>query len=497
MRRRADGRLPIVAATAILAGCSVGPDFLRPKAPAVEGYTPEPLKTEIAGADVHGGERQRLAVGADIPGQWWELYHSRALTSLVEQALKANPTLAAAEATLRQARETAVAGEGALYPGVTASASATREKVNGAALGLPSLSAIFSYSTASVSVSYALDIFGGLRRQLEALRAQAEFERYQLEAAYLTLTTNLVNAAVQEASLRAQIRATQDIIDIETQELHVLRQQFELGGVAGAAVLQQQAALAQTQASLPGLTKQLAQQRNLLANLSGRLPSDAPAEQFDLASLQLPADLPVSLPSALVEHRPDVRSAEALLHAASAQIGVAIANQLPQVTLTSSAGSTAAPFTTLLGPGTSVWSFGASAAATIFDAGTLEHKKRAAVAAFDQAAAQYRVTVLQSFEDVANALRALQSDAETLQAQLAAEHAAADSLTVARGQFQAGGITYLSLLTAEQAFQQSHIALAQAQAARFADTAALFQALGGGWWNRNDVAQADGKSKGP
>lgn len=486
--RTASHLLAATAALALLAGCAVGPDFLRPAAPDVKGYTAEPLPAETAHAAVHGGAAQHFVSGEDIPGQWWRLFHSPPLDKLITEALTANPDIAAAQASLRQAKETLAAGEGAFFPQVNSSLGIEREKSSSASFGIAGLTSLFSVSTASVNVSYPIDIFGGTRRQVESLEAQAEYQRFQLEAAYLTLTSNVVTTAVQEASLRAQIAATQDIIQAENQQLDVLQRQFQLGGIAKAAVLAQQATLAAARANLPPLEKQLAQARNALSALAGRLPSDEPAARFDLASIQLPQDLPVSLPSKLVEQRPDVRAAEAQLHSASAQIGVATANMLPQITLTGSYGSTAVPPGNLFSGGTGVWSVAAGLAQPIFHGGELLHQKRAAVAAFDKAAAQYRSTVLTAFQSVADTLRALESDANALNAQLVADRSAEDSLNLARQQFRAGGISYLSLLDAERTFQQARINLVTAQANRYADTAALFQALGGGWWHRSDVA---------
>jgi NodT family efflux transporter outer membrane factor (OMF) lipoprotein len=321
--------------------------------------------------------------------------------------------------------------------------------------------------------------------------ATAEFQRYQLEAAYLTLTSNVVAAAVQEASLRSQIAATEEIIKIETASLDILRKQFQLGQVAGLDVAAVEAGLAQAQATLPPLQKQLAVQRDLLTALIGRLPSQAPAEKFELASLQLPQELPVSLPSNLVEQRPDIQSAEAQLHAASASTGVAVAARLPQFTLTGNAGTTANQISQLfMTPGTAFWTLAGNVAQTVFDAGTLLHKERAAVAAFEEAAAMYRSTVIAALENVADTLHALQSDADTLKAAFAAERVAFESLEITRMQLQFGAVNYLSLLTAQNTYQTALIALVQAQAARYADTAALFQALGGGWWNREDVPLA-------
>jgi NodT family efflux transporter outer membrane factor (OMF) lipoprotein len=476
---------------ALLAGCAVGPDFLRPSAPDAKGYTPDPLPAATERSDVQGGAAQRFVQDQDIPGQWWTMFHSAQLNTLIDEALKANPDVAAAQASLRQAKETVDAEKGALFPSVDANVSVEREKASGAGLGLVGLSSLFSVSTASLVISYPLDIFGGTRRQIESLAAQAEYERFQLEATYLTLTANVVTTAVQEASLRGQIAATADIVHDESVQLDVLQQQFNLGGVAKAAVLAQAATLAQARATLPPLQKQLAQARNQLAALAGRLTSDEPSQQFDLATLQLPQDLPVSLPSKLVSQRPDVRAAEAQLHAASAQVGVATANMLPQITLSAEYGSTASPPGNLFSPGTGIWSIGAGLAQPLFHGGELLHQKRAAVAAFDKAAAQYRSTVLGAFQNVADALRALESDATALNAELASERAAADSLDLARQQFRAGAISYLSLLDAERTYQQARVSLVQAQANRYADTAALFQALGGGWWNRTDVAGKD------
>jgi NodT family efflux transporter outer membrane factor (OMF) lipoprotein len=472
----------------LVAGCAVGPDFHRPEAPTEAGYTPEPLPAETASADVRGGVAQRFELDRDIEGEWWTLFQSPALSVLIEQAFAANPNLEVAQSALRQARENVAAQEGAFYPAVTGNVSTTRQKISGVTFGIPGLASIFNVNTANVSVSYLLDVFGGTRRQVESLAAQAEFQRFQLEAAYLTLASDVVVSVVQEASLRAQIAATQDIIDIESQQLDVLQHQFELGGASRAAVLAQAATLAQTRATLPPLAKQLAQERNLIATLAGRFPNDPPAETFELSTLYLPQELPLSLPSRLVEQRPDIRSAEALLHSASAQVGVATANMLPQITLTGQYGaiSTGNPLA-----GLPVWSIGAGLTQPLFRGGELLHARRAAVAAYEEAAAQYRSTVLTAFQNVADALRALQSDADALSAQVVAERAAADSLDIARRQFQLGAINYLLLLNAEQTYQQAHIALVQAQANRYADTAALFQALGGGWWNRRDVAAAD------
>ena len=477
----------------LLAGCAVGPDFERPPAPDVEGYSRRPLSATTASAEVMGGEQQRFVHDLDIPGQWWALFHSQALNALIEQALKNNPTLPAAEAALRQAWENVYAAQGAFFPTAVISYSPSRNKTatgvtfTGASSGSP----YFTLHTAQVVVTYAPDVFGGTRREVESLTATAEFQQFQLEATYLTLTSNVVAAAVQEASLRGQIAATEEIIKIQTDSVDILRKQLALGQVAGADVAAVEATLAQAQATLPPLQQKLLVQRDLVTALIGRLPSQEPAEKFEFASLQLPQELPVSLPSKLVEHRPDIQSAEAQMHSASASIGVAVAARLPQFILTGNAGTTANQINQLfITPGTAFWTVAGNVAQTVFDAGTLLHKERAAEAAFDQAAAMYRSTVIAAFQNVADTLHALQSDAETLKATYAAERAAFKSLEIARRQLQLGAIGYLGLLTAENTYDTALLALVQAQAARYADTAALFQALGGGWWNRTDAPPA-------
>jgi NodT family efflux transporter outer membrane factor (OMF) lipoprotein len=479
-------RFSAALVVAALAGCAVGPDFRRPDSPAVSSYTAGALPDNTAEAPVTGGEPQRFVSGEEISSQWWALFRSGELDRLIRQALSDSPTLAAAQATLRVAEENRRAQFGALLPSVDGNASASRQKASGASFGQPQIDVSpFTLYTASVSVSYALDLFGGTRRAVEAAGAEVDFQRYQLEGAWLTLTSNLVVTAVQEAALRAQIQATREIIAAEEQQLSLVEQQFELGGVSRTEVLAQQAQLAQTRTTLPPLEKQLAQTRHRLAVLAGRFPADAgDLPEFDLDGMSLPQELPVSLPSSLARQRPDIRGAEELLHSASARVGVATANLYPQITLTGSLGSEATRFGDLFGAGTSVWSLGAGLLQPIFRGGELTAKRRAAIAAYDQAQAQYREIVLQAFQNVADVLRALETDAQALKAQADAEAAARATLDLARKQFRLGATSYLTLLTAQRQHQQARIGLVQAQAARYSDTAALFQALGGGWWNR-------------
>lgn len=484
----------LVAALALVAvaGCTAGPDFEPPARPEARGYTPEPV-AETAATDIAGGAAQRFSPSTGVPGRWWTLYRSPQLDALVEEALRASPSLAAAQATLRQAQETLYAQQGSLFPQINAGASTTKEQVTPVTSGLSGPPMVYTVSSASLSISYALDIFGGVRRQVESQAAQTEYQRFQVEAAYLTLTSNVVVATINVASLRAQIVATQDIIRIAEYQLRLVRTQFELGSASRVEVLSQEAAVEQARTTLPPLQLQMLQQRNQLMALLGRTPDQDRGEAVDLADLHLPEALPLTLPSALVEQRPDVRSAEAQLKSASANIGVAIANQMPQFSISGQYGPNAGgDILQFLGqaipPTGTAWSLVFSILQPLLDGGTLEHKKRAAVAAFEQAAAQYRSTMLQAFQDVANALRALQTDADSLRSQVAAERAAAASLALAQQQYRLGSVAYSELLNSEKTYRSAVLGRVKAQAARYSDTAALFQALGGGWWNRTDAA---------
>ncbi|HXY54541.1 MAG TPA: efflux transporter outer membrane subunit [Nitrospirota bacterium] len=479
----------IVSAVALFTGCAVGPNFHRPAPPEISGYTSQPLSATTSTANVPGGEEQRFVTGMDIPKQWWELFKSQPLNALIEKSLKANPSVDAAKAALRQARENVAAQAGYYYPAVQAGYSANRAKDSGTLSPvLASGQNPYTLHTAQANVTFVPDVFGGNRRLVESLHAQADFQRFQLEAAYLTLTSNVVAAAVQESSLRAQISATESIIEIETDMLNQLRKQFEVGYIAASDVAAQEAALAQVQQTLPSLHKQLAQNRDQLIALAGRFPNEDVEEKFELADLSLPQELPVSLPSKLVEQRPDVRAAEEQLHSATAQVGVAVAAMVPNITLSADVGSTATAIGRLFTSGTGFWSLAANLTQPVFQGGTLLHRKRAAEAGLDDAEAQYRSTVIVAFQNVADALHALESDADALKAAAAFEQAARRSLDLAHKQFEVGYVKYLSLLTAEQAYQQAVINLVQARANRLVDTAALFMALGGGWWNGPDPA---------
>jgi NodT family efflux transporter outer membrane factor (OMF) lipoprotein len=474
-------QLLLTLTVAGLCSCAVGPNFKKPDAPKVTDYLAQPLPPQT------GADAQQYVAGQDIPGQWWTLFHSPALDELVQQSLKSNPTLQTAQATLRQANENVAAQKGAFFPQVQAGYDFSRNRDPTGTLqpALNSGAPIYNLHTAQVSVSYMFDFFGHNRRQVESLEAQADEQRYQLEAAYLTLTSNVVTAAIQEASLRAQIAATTEILNSERESARILRRQFDLGSIAETDVMAQDAAVANLEATLPPLEKQLAVQRHLRAALAGRFPSDEPSQKFELDALTLPVEIPLSVPSALVRQRPDVLSAEAQLHTASAELGVATANLFPQISLTGALGGTSTVFSQLFASGNSYWNVGGSLTQTLFQGGTLIHERRAAAAALDAAGAQYRAVVLAAFQNVADALTALQLDADAVNANLKAEQSAAESLKATRHNVELGLASYLALLTAQQTYSQAVLNLAQARANRYSDTAALLQALGGGWWNRD------------
>ncbi len=437
-----------------------------------------------------GGDAQHFVDGLDIPGQWWTLFQSPELNQLIQLAMRSNPNLQAAQASLRQANENLAAQRGALYPSVAANYQAERARASAAQFGLPQVGSgyLYTLNSASVNVSYTLDAFGGVRREIELMQAQAEYARFALEASYLTLTANVVTAAIAEASLRAQIAATEDISRAQQKQLDITQLRVVAGAASRADVLQQQATLQATLATLPPLRTALAQQRNLLSTYVGSLPADYAGAEFHLDSLSLPIDLPVSLPSKFVEQRPDVREYSALLHQATAQIGIATANMLPQLTLSGNYGGAAVKFADMFSPGSIVWSLAASVTQPLFKGGQLVHERRAAVAAAQEAAANYKATVLVAFQNVSDTLYALHGDAAALAAQASAERSAAGSLELVQAQYRAGGASFLQVLAAEQTYQSAAVALVKARAQRYADTAALFQALGGGWWNRADMA---------
>jgi NodT family efflux transporter outer membrane factor (OMF) lipoprotein len=473
-------RVASVCLAALFAACA-GPNFKRPAPPPVERYTNEVLPKETASTPGALGAAQRFLAEAEVARNWWTLFGSAELDALVAQALRANPEVLSAQAALRQAMENTAAQRGSYFPLVQGGFDANRNRDPTGVLqpNLASGATVYNLFTPQVTVSYAPDIFGANRRQVESLAAQAEAQRFQLDATYLTLTANVVTAAIQDAALRAQIAATKRVVALEQESLVVLRRELELGAVAEADVFALEAAMAQIESNLPPLNRQLENTGDQLAVLTGHLPADYRPPALELDQLALPQDLPLGLPSELVQRRPDVRAAEAQLHAATANVGVAIANLLPQFTITGNVGSTASVMSQLFKAGTGFWSIGANATQTLLDGGTAYHHVKAADAALDQAGADYKSAVLTAFQNVADSLHALDSDADALNAASRAESAAEKSLGVARHQLELGSVSYVALLIGEQTYQQAVISAIQARASRLEDTAALFQALGG------------------
>ncbi|PND30336.1 ABC transporter permease [Achromobacter pulmonis] len=472
-------RLAALALGALLAGCTVGPDFQTPASPQVDAYLPPTADATAADAD------QRLVAGADIPAQWWRLFRSEALDALVRQALEASPTLAQARARLRQAGEELNAETGGrLLPSADANLSAARQKVDPSAFGVPVAEppAPFTLYNASIDVSYTLDLFGGNRRALEGLGAQVDYQRHELQAARMALAANVVTAAIRQADLGERLQATRELLAAQSRQRDIMRQRLDAGGISQADLSNQELLVAQTQATLAPLQYQLSQATHQLAAYLGQPPAALSAPPLRLADLTLPPDVPTGVPSALVRQRPDILAAEALWHRASADVGVATANLYPQFTLTASFGSQRTRAGDL-SDGVNVWNLGLGLAQPLFHGGELRARQRAAQAAYDAAAAGYRQTVLDGLRQVADALRAVQTDGAAFQAQDEAWRRAAEAERIAQGRYRAGGISHLSLLDSQRQLLETRIARSAADAARYADTAALLQALGGGWWN--------------
>jgi NodT family efflux transporter outer membrane factor (OMF) lipoprotein len=488
----------------IAGGCAVGPRYHKPEAPTNAGYAPTPLAETSSSAPIRGGDVQHFISGRDLPFEWWQSFQSPALNALVTQAFKANPTVTAAQAALAQAQEMVRAQRGFFFPTVAAGFQAERVKVagnntqssslgvqaNGNNLGQPQQPAVplyYQFFTAQLSVGFVPDVFGANRRQVETLAAQTDAQRFALEATYVTLASNVVAAAIQEASLRAQLEATRQIIAADEKSLAVLHNQLRVGFAMRIDVAAQEAALAQAETLLPPLQKQLEQTRDLIRALVGHLPNDAD-ETFEFDALQLPAELPVSLPAKIIEQRPDVRAAEAQLHAANAQVGVAVAAMLPQFSITGTVGGNADQIPWLFRGGGTFWTIIGGVTQPIFEGGTLLHTKRAADAALKQAATQYQSTVIAAYQNVADTLHASLSDAEALAGAVEVERASKLTYDLTRRQMEVGYANYLAVLSAETTYNQALLTRVQAQATRYGDTIALFQALGGGWWNRKEVA---------
>lgn len=492
---------------AVLAGCAVGPDFQKPTAPNAERYTPQPMAQQTTATNIALGEAQHFDPKLDIPFDWWKLFQSPHLDTLIQRAFKANPSIESAQAALRQAQEFSSAQQGFFYPTVSASYTPSRNKLAGNMGGnspgvqgngqviqtyantagpVFNAPAYYNFHVAQLSVGYVPDVFGMSRRQVESAEAQVAVQKLQLEATYITLAANVVAAAIQEAAIRAQLSAMQRMLVINQESLEMLHKQFKFGYVSGMEVANQEAALANAEQAIVPLRQQLEQTRNLLRALAGNLPNEELDETFQLADLHLPQQLPLSLPSQIVEQRPDVRAAEEQLHYASAQAGVAVANRLPQFMIAGGIGGMASTPNWMFRTGGGFFNLAASVSQTLFDGGTLKAKSRAAEQALLQAGAQYRSTVITALQNVADTLVVIQSDADALQAAAKAEHAAQTAFDLSRKAYQLGQVDYLTQLFAEQNYQTASINLIQAQTNRLGDTAALYQALGGGWWNHPD-----------
>jgi NodT family efflux transporter outer membrane factor (OMF) lipoprotein len=505
-----------LGAVSLLSACAVGPDFKSPEAPVGADYTPAPLPAATDSAKVHGGAAEHFALGRDIEFDWWKLFQSPAMDALIAQAFKANPTIPAAEAALKQAQEYVYAQQGYFYPNLQAGYALQRISLSGntAGSGEPGLQGnnrnitqgynaqgvfnkarpvTYTFHTAQLTVGFVPDVFGANIRAVESQRAQADAQRFALEATYITLASNVVAAALQEASTRAQIDATREIIRVNQKALDILLHQQRVGYAMGIDVAAQQAALAAAMALLPPLEKQFEQNRDLIRALVGNLPNQDVPQTFEMDAIHLPEELPVSLPSSLIEQRPDVRAAEEQVHFASAQIGVAIAAMLPQFNLTGNGLGNATYLAEILAPGGAGWSLALGIAQPLFDGFTMLHKRRAADQALIQAQAQYRSTVITAFQNVADTLHAVVSDATALKTAVDAERAAKVTLDLTTKQEATGYVNYLTLLQAIQAYQTAVATRVQAQATRFGDAAALYQALGGGWWHREEPQKVASK----
>lgn len=482
------GRLAVALAAALLcASCAVGPDYQRPAVATGASYSPQPIATGTPAAQGPQGNAQRLAMGERLRRDWWTMFQSRELDALIARALAANPTVEAAQAALRVAQENVAAQRGFFFPTVGVGYNFNRTKQSGAVPAATTATpasagagSIYNFHTAQLTVGFTPDVFGGNRRSVESLQAQQDAQRFQLEAASITLTSNVVGAVVQDALLRKQVQVVEAMVASGEESLRIVQRQWKAGAVSHLDVALQETALAQTRQQLPPLRKQVEQNRDLLRVLLGAT-QDEQLPAFELDTLALPDELPVSLPSQLVEQRPDVRAAEAQLHAASAQIGVARAARLPQFSISGDAGGGALQIAQMFSPGGRFFSFIAGITQPVFDGGTLRHREAAARAAYDQAAAQYRLAVLTALQNVADALQAIQADAQTLQITVDAARSAHTALELTQRQYGHGYLDRIALINAQQADRQASMALLQSRAARLGDTSALFQALGGSW----------------
>lgn len=477
-----------------VSGCAVGPDFKKPGSPGPTQYgqAGQPLTSQavLGGAEkaesgLQGGA-QTLHPGQDIPAQWWQVFHSPALDKLVRKALDNSPTLESARDALAAAQENRLAQQSAFYPSISGSFNPTRNKTSRTYSPVPNSNQwLYTVHTAQLNISYVPDLWGGVRRGVEAAKALRDAQRDQLRAVYLTLTSSVVQAAIDYAALKAQLETTESLIKIQRDLLESARKQEKAGEFSLNDVALQRTALAQNEATLAPLQKQLEQQKHLIAALVGDMP-DAPQPEFTLNDLTLPSDLPLTVPARLVEQRPDIRTAQANWHAACAQVGVAVANRLPNVQLGATPGYAAASIAQMAAPGYGQWAVMAMITQPLFDGGLLRHQENAARAAYDQAAADYRSTLITALQDVSDVLTAIRTDATALADTAEAATASGDSLRIALAQYRYGAVSQVAMITVQQTHLQTELALAQSRADRLSDTVALFQALGGGWWNSKD-----------
>jgi NodT family efflux transporter outer membrane factor (OMF) lipoprotein len=482
MYRHANPALTAALAALILAGCAVGPDFKSPPAPAAEGYlhpAPAPGKTDAR-------DLQQLLSGAEVAAQWWQLFQSPVLDEVVRAALAESPTLAAADATLAQAREQVVIARAALLPSLSANAGAQHSR---AVTGVPGLGAPGSSSgsgsnlySLGLSASYSLDLFGGIRRNIEQQSALAQYQRYELAAAYLTLTGDVVNEALTIAATRLQVATTEELIEVDRKNLALTQREFEVGTATRADVLTADSQLAADLTQLPTLHKQLEQAYDALSVLVGRSPAEWKSHEFDIGELTLPREVPLSLPARLVRQRPDVLAAEAQLHASNAAIGVAIAQEFPSLDLSASVTRQALEAGALFHQFNTLWDAGGALALPIFAGGAQAAQVRAVRDTHTAQAATYRAVVLEALGQVADDLWALQYDAQLLTVDRHSVEVASEALKLQQKSYAVGTTSVLSLITAERTYAQARLSYATAQIQQFQDTAGLLVALGGGWW---------------
>jgi len=471
-------RTPLVALScaALLVACTVGPDFRRPDPPAVAGYT--------AGPPPAAPGMPKLVVQRDIPAEWWAVFRSPALDALVRRALAGNPTLDEAKARLTQAQELRTARAGAVtWPRIDATAGAERQRIDPATFGFPQAPnpGPFNVFSLGMNVAYDFDLAGGHRRELEALAAEVDYASFELEAARLTLASNVVATTIRRAALAAQVEATGRIADTQRRQLGIVEARYRDGGVALLDVHNQRALVAQTDAALAPLRAALAQTGHELAVLLGEAPAAAELPPLGLADLTLPDELPLRLPSDLALQRPDLRASEALLHKASANVGVATADLYPKVVISGGFSTTQLNVGDLFGNGINLWNFGANLLQPVFRGGELQARKRAAEAAYEQAAAAYRASVLTALRNVADVLRAGEEDARAVAARTVQAQEADVAWRIAQARYDLGGVSQYAVLDAERQRLAAENERVQALANQLADAASLFQALGGGW----------------